>query len=129
MNGYRDWRQFNMCPVAQATHTHMFPAEQVYEEGNADRPGLGWLAVSVASFIDANTTVRIEVLGENNTVLARGATYTPGGTPAQTTRPAGTGTGTANPNAPKTGVAGIAVIGAVAILAAGSIAVSRKRSK
>jgi len=130
----QSWRQIDFCPAGAegATRTVMFD-DTHYIEGNEDRPGLGWFAVSVGSYAEAITDVRIEVLGANNQVLALGATYTPGGTnttPGNNNNSGGNNnnSGTGNP-AVKTGVAGIAVIGAVAVLAAGSVVVSRRRSK
>jgi hypothetical protein len=91
-------------------------------------PDEAWLKFAVASWNEGfDGTVKIEVLGAGDVVLARGAGYGDEAptTPTVTNPPVQQSGGEDGKQA--TGMGGVAVLGAVAILAAGAVVVSRKR--
>ncbi|MCL2754959.1 MAG: hypothetical protein FWD35_04500 [Oscillospiraceae bacterium] len=93
----------------------------------------GFLEVSIALWIkDTAARARIEILGPNGVVLADGTTEESlnsgsGSGTATTAGGTGSGSGTTRRPASQTSVGGIAIVGGIAVLAAGGAIVSRKR--
>ncbi|MCL2035821.1 MAG: hypothetical protein FWG83_00335 [Oscillospiraceae bacterium] len=125
--GPTGWQQQDFNYPAQKSYTvdlsqHAWvPAPEGQEGGT----GIDWLEVSAAVFSDLTCkgTVKIEILGPNNVVLSRGQQE------LATTSTGTTATGNTNNSELKTGVDGVAILGGVAILAAGAVIVTGKRRK
>jgi hypothetical protein len=127
--GNGGWGQEDFCYDDKKSITIDLSAH-AWQDGvdGAAGTGLNYLNVSAASHVAGNAgTVKIEVLGEGNKVLARGAGYGDEAptTPTVTNPPVQQSGGEDGKQA--TGMGGVAVLGAVAILAAGAVVVSRKR--
>ena len=150
--GSSTWKQQDFDYSKEQSYT--FDLSE-YKWNDEAAEGINWLKVAAVCWSDGNEgTVLVEVLDENGKVLPVGfgtddkgvnlvddeleaayAELNDGGTPPAATTPvattAGAGTttvaGTGGGLPLDTGAGGVAVLGAVAILAAGAVVISRKK--
>jgi hypothetical protein len=105
---------------------------------NGETEGVGYfLKVAAATWVEGNGTVKVDVLGEGGKVLAladgcehEGCTGSRKCGQVAGAVVTGTGTGSTGSDGDKdldTGVTGVAILGAVAVLAAGTVVATRRR--
>jgi hypothetical protein len=131
-----NWTQKDFCYEKDGkSYTFDLSANKFVPGDTEDSPGTGltWLQVAATSWEPGNNgTVFVEVLGENNVVLALGQQELAGSTPGNTTNntTSNSSSGSSSTGGDKdldTGIAGVAILGGVAILATGAVIVTRRR--